>query len=97
MTPVPRTDCPVAREAMADDFAAVPAAVRPPGIRKVDDGIWLVSFMHYDLEYFDPERSTLQPIDDPLDTKLSPMSQVQSVTHVSGSPPVVMAGHARPI
>ena len=30
------------------------------GIREVDDGIWLVSFMHYDLGYIDLEQRTLQ-------------------------------------
>ena len=54
------------------------------GIREVDDGIWLVSFMHYDLGYIDLEQRTLQTIDNPFGTRLSPMSQVRSVTHVSG-------------
>jgi len=31
------------------------------GIKEVDDGIWLVSFMRYDLGYFDLEQKTLQP------------------------------------
>jgi len=30
--------------------------------------------MHYDLEYFDLEQKTLQPLDNPLGTRLSPMS-----------------------
>jgi hypothetical protein len=54
------------------------------GITEVDEGIWLVSFMHYDLGYFDLEQKTLQPLDNPFGTRLSPMSQVRSVTHVSG-------------
>ena len=54
------------------------------GIKEVDDGIWLVSFMHYDLGYFDLEQKTLQPLDNPFGTRLSPMSQVRSVTDVSG-------------
>ena len=54
------------------------------GIKEVDDGIWLVSFMHYDLGYFDLEQETLQPLDNPFGTRLSPMSQVRSVTYVSG-------------
>ncbi len=29
------------------------------GIKEVDDGIWLASFMHYDLGYFDLEQKTL--------------------------------------
>ena len=44
------------------------------GLKEVDDGIWLVSFMHYDLGYIDLEQKTLQPIDNPFGTRLSPMS-----------------------
>jgi len=44
------------------------------GIREVDEGIWLVSFMHYHLGYFDLEQKTLQPLDNPFGTKSSPMS-----------------------
>jgi hypothetical protein len=54
------------------------------GIKEVDEGIWLVSFMHYDLGYFDLEQKTLQPLGNPFGTRPSPMSQVRSVTHVSG-------------
>jgi transposase InsO family protein len=44
------------------------------GIKEVDEGIWLASFMHYDLGYFDLEQKTLQPLDNPFGTRLSPMS-----------------------
>ena len=44
------------------------------GIKEVDDGIWLVSFMQYDLGYFDLEQKTLQPLDNPFGLRLSPMS-----------------------
>ena len=44
------------------------------GIKEVDDGIWLVSFMHYDLGYIDLEQKTLQPINNPFGTRVSPMS-----------------------
>jgi transposase InsO family protein len=44
------------------------------GIKEVDDGIWLVSFMHYDLGYIDLEQKTLQTIDNPFGPRLSPMS-----------------------
>ena len=44
------------------------------GLKEVDDGIWLVSFMHYDLGYIDLEQKALQPIDNPFGTRLSPMS-----------------------
>ena len=44
------------------------------GIKEVDEGIWLVSFMQYDLGYIDLEQRTLQPIDNPFGPRLSPMS-----------------------
>jgi transposase InsO family protein len=44
------------------------------GIKEVDDGIWLVSFINYDLGYIDLEQRTLQTIDNPFGTRLSPMS-----------------------
>jgi hypothetical protein len=44
------------------------------GVKEVDDGIWLASFMRYDLGYFGLEQKTLQPIDNPFGTRLSPMS-----------------------
>ncbi len=44
------------------------------GIKEVDDGIWLVSFMTYDLGYIDLEQRTLQTIDNPFGSRLSPMS-----------------------
>jgi hypothetical protein len=39
------------------------------GIKEVDEGIWLISFMHYDLGYFDLEQKTLQPLDNPFGPK----------------------------
>jgi hypothetical protein len=44
------------------------------GIREVDDGIWIVSFMHYDLGFIDLEQKTLQPLDNPFGPRLLPMS-----------------------
>ena len=44
------------------------------GIKEVDEGIWLVSFIDYDLGYIDLEQRTLQPIDNPFGPRLSPMS-----------------------
>jgi transposase InsO family protein len=44
------------------------------GIKEVDDGIWLVSFMQYDLGYVDLEEKTLQPLDNPFGPKVLPMS-----------------------
>ena len=44
------------------------------GIKEVDDGIWLVSFMDYDLSYIDLEEETLQPLPNPFGPKVLPMS-----------------------
>ena len=44
------------------------------GIKEVDEGIWIVSFMQYDLGYIDLEQKTLQPLDNPFGTRVSPMS-----------------------
>ena len=44
------------------------------GIKEVDAGIWLVSFMEYDLGYIDLEEKTLQPLDNPFGPRVSPMS-----------------------
>ena len=44
------------------------------GIKEVDDGIWLVSFMHYDLGYFDDQTCRLEPLANPFGPKVLPMS-----------------------
>ena len=43
------------------------------GIKQVDDHLWLASFIHYDLGYFDDETCRLEPIDNPFGPKLLPM------------------------
>jgi transposase InsO family protein len=48
------------------------------GVREVDDGIWLVSFMDYDLGYIDLEQKTLQPLDNPFGPRV--------ITPVCGTP-----------
>jgi putative transposase len=44
------------------------------GISQVDDRLWLASFMHYDLGYFDDETCRLEPIANPFGPKVLPMS-----------------------
>lgn len=44
------------------------------GLKEVEDGIWVVSFMAYDLGYIDLEQKTLQPIDNPFGSRVLPMS-----------------------
>jgi hypothetical protein len=46
------------------------------GIKQVSDRIWLVTFMDYDLGYFDDETCRLEPIDNPFGPKVLPMSSV---------------------
>jgi putative transposase len=44
------------------------------GVTQVGERVWLVTFMRYDLGYFDDETCRLEPIDNPFAPKLSPMS-----------------------
>lgn len=43
------------------------------GIKEVNDDIWLVTFMDYDLGYFDLETRVLEPLENPFGPKLLPM------------------------
>ena len=43
------------------------------GITQVGERIWLVTFMHYDLGYFDDETCRLEPIQNPFGPKVLPM------------------------
>lgn len=43
------------------------------GLKEVEEGIWLVSFMTYDLGYIDLEQKTLQPLDNPFGPRLLPI------------------------
>lgn len=42
-------------------------AGQPVGIKEMDDGIWVVSFMDYDLGYFDATGKRVEPIEDPFE------------------------------
>jgi putative transposase len=44
------------------------------GVTQVGERIWLVTFMRYDLGYFDDETCRLEPIENPFAPKLLPMS-----------------------
>jgi hypothetical protein len=44
------------------------------GWKEVDDSIWVVTYMTYDLGYIDLEQKTLQPIDNPFAPNVLPMS-----------------------
>jgi putative transposase len=45
-------------------------------ITKIDDGIWLVSFMQCDLGYSENETYRLKPLQNPFEPKVLPMSPV---------------------
>ena len=44
------------------------------GVTQVGERVWLVTFMRYDLGYFDDETCRLEPIENPFAPKLLPMS-----------------------
>ena len=46
------------------------------GIREVADKIWLVSFMQFDIGFFDEDENKVQPADNPFMPKVLPMSSV---------------------
>jgi hypothetical protein len=49
---------------------SVSLAGQAVGVKEVDPGIWLVSFMDYDLGYIDLEEKTLQPLENPCGPKV---------------------------
>ena len=46
------------------------------GITEVSNDIWLVSFMDYDLGFFDRDEDKVQPVENPLLPKVLPVSSV---------------------
>jgi len=46
------------------------------GVKQVEERVWLVSFMQYDLGYFDDETCRIESAENPFTAKLSPMSPV---------------------
>ncbi len=43
------------------------------GIKEVSEIIWLVTFMHYDLAFFDYEVGRVEYAENPFDVKALPM------------------------
>ena len=43
------------------------------GVTQDGERIWLVTFMHYDLGYFDDETCRLEPIENPFGPKVLPL------------------------
>jgi putative transposase len=46
------------------------------GIREISDKIWLVSFMEFDIGYFDEDEARVEPAENPFLPKVLPMSPV---------------------
>jgi putative transposase len=46
------------------------------GLKEVNDRIWLVTFMDYDLGYFDEDSKRFEPLSNPFGPKVLPMSPV---------------------
>jgi hypothetical protein len=54
------------------------------GVTQVGERIWLVSFMQYDLGYFDDETCRLEPIENPFGPKVLPIPQLVDRSRVTG-------------
>ena len=62
--------------ALGAGAARAPAALVDTGVKEVDDKIWLVSFMQYDLGFFDHETGRLESVQNPFEARVLPMSPV---------------------
>ena len=47
-------------------------------VKQVNDRIWLVSFMDYDLGFFDDESCCIEPVPNPFAAKVLPMCPEQT-------------------
>jgi hypothetical protein len=62
------------RQRLQENNLSTSLAGQAVGIKEVHDDIWLVSFMDYDLGYFDLETRVLEPLENPFGPKVLPMS-----------------------
>jgi len=46
------------------------------GVKQIEEKIWLVSFMQYDLGFFDHQTCRIESATNPFVAKVSPMSPV---------------------
>jgi putative transposase len=44
------------------------------GVKEISDDVWLVTFMHYDLGFFDSETDRITSVENPFSAKVLPMS-----------------------
>jgi hypothetical protein len=78
-----RRDCSRLRRSSLRDRRRFAAASNPAcgqvvavGVREVADHIWLISFMHYDLGFFDDQCNRVECATNPFSDKVSAMSPV---------------------
>ncbi len=55
------------------------------GVREEEDNIWLVSFMQYDIGYFDLDACRVEPLENPFGPKVLTMSPAPCVRIVVAS------------
>jgi hypothetical protein len=60
------------------------------GVTQVGERVWLVTFMRYDLGYFDDETCRLEPIENPFGPQVLPVGSAVSVKVVVAA---VMQSH----
>ena len=56
--------------------AYVDLTAKNVGVREVADHVWLISFMHYDLGFFDDTCTRVECAPNPFSAKVSTMSPV---------------------
>ena len=44
------------------------------GVKQVADRIWMISFIQYNVGFFDDETNRLEPVENPFQAKVLPMS-----------------------
>ncbi len=66
------------------------------GIKEVAEKIWLVSFMHYDLGFFDHEAGRVECAPNPFGARLLPMSP-EEIPSARLGPDVIGSGGVLPI
>jgi hypothetical protein len=74
--PRPRARCTRSWQDMAWSRARSGDAGQKVGVKEEDEGIWQISFMHYEIGYFDLDTCRVEPVDNPFGPKVLSMSPV---------------------
>ena len=62
------------------------------GVKQVDEKIWLVSFMRYDLGFFDHETCRIESAESPFAAKVLPMTRMVSWDMIFSSTYLALIG-----